>query len=210
MRPAPSAWTQLIQRQALPLLSGRHRRSRKADDNRHDALFDYARRLQLDGVDEDTLQTAVETANNEGFLHPDFATKGPCPARDVRGMVEYVLRKVKSDTRTNIELRVGELHKQAVEAERLLAATGRVYRQGNERLVYCGYEQADSSKGRKTSVARVRPYDVAWLTCELSEVARCFKLKVDEISRTVERVAVEVRASSSRRCCRAPTSNSRN
>jgi putative DNA primase/helicase len=194
LRPAPTAWTRLIQRQALPTPSGRHRRSPKADDNRHDALFDYARRLQLDGVGEDELRAAVEAANDAGNLHPDFATKGPCPARDVNGMVNYLLRKVEPDTRTVIELRVGELHKQAAAAEKVLAATGRVYRQGNERLVYCGFEEADASKGRKTAAARVRPYDVAWLTCELSEVARCIKFKVSDSERAVSVVAAEVPA----------------
>jgi putative DNA primase/helicase len=194
IRAAPEAWARLIRRQALPTPSGRHRRSRKADDNRHDALFDYARRLRLDGVGDDELRAAVDEANAAGNLHSDFATKGPCPARDVKGMVSYLLRKVEPDTRSVIELRVGELHKQVDAAEEVLAATGHVYRQGNERLVYCGHEEADASKGRRTAAARIRPYDVAWLACELSKVARCIRFKVDELRHTTEQVPAEVPA----------------
>jgi putative DNA primase/helicase len=192
LRAAPEAWARLIRRQALPAPSGRHRRSRKADDNRHDALFDYARRLRLENIGEDELRAAVIAANDAGNLHPDFATKGPCPARDVEGMVKYLLRKIEPDTRTVIELRVGELHEQVAAAEEVLAATGRVYRQGNERLVHCGYEQADASKGRRTAAARIRPYDAAWLTCELSEMARCVKFIVNEVQHTVDVVAADV------------------
>ena len=194
LRSAPSAWAQLIRRQAVPQPASKGKRSTKANDNRHDALLDLARRLRLDGGSNDDIEAEVHAANraDNTELHPDFGTKGTVDDKEVGKILKWVLRKVEPDTRAAIELKTGELHKQAAAAEQLLATTGRVYRQGNERLVYCGYEQADSSKGRKTAVARVRPYDVAWLMCELSEVARCVKWKVNDAQRTAEQVVVEV------------------
>ena len=195
LRSAPSAWAQLIRRQAVQSgTTSKRKRSAKANDNRHDALLDLTRRLRLDGGDNDDIEATVHAANHADNtdLHPDFATKGALDDKEVGKILKWVLRKVEPDTRAAIELKTGELHKQAAAAEQLLAVTGRVYRQGNERLVYCGYEQADTSRGRKTAVARVRPYDVAWLMCELSEVARCVKWKVNDAQRTAEQVVVEV------------------
>lgn len=169
---APAQWVASL----LPVPSGRHRRLRNADDSRHHALFNLAYQLQRDGVAEDDLRAAVHAANraDNAALHPEFAEKGAKDAREVDNMLRWVLRKVEPDNRTVLVLRAGELHKQADAAENALTTTGRVFRQDN-RLVCCGYEEADATKGRRVAVARIRAYNAVWLQCELSETVRCVK-----------------------------------
>jgi putative DNA primase/helicase len=80
------------------------------------------------------------------------------------------------DQRVVIKLLGGgdNLHTAATAAEAALCATNKVYRQST-RLVYFSHEEADATRGRTTSVARISPYALPSLHRELLEVARCVK-----------------------------------
>jgi putative DNA primase/helicase len=87
------------------------------------------------------------------------------------------------DQRAIIELRGGgdNLHTAATAAEAALCATNKVYRQST-RLVYFSHEEADATRGRTTSVARISPYALPSLHRELLEVARCVKFNAKGVA----------------------------
>ncbi|MFZ1091315.1 MAG: DUF5906 domain-containing protein [Xanthobacteraceae bacterium] len=95
IKAAPEAWDWLRQRKVG---KGKReaKRSRKADESRHHALLDLARRLQAEGKSDDDIRAELHAANraDNNDLHEEFATKGAKEKREVDGIIKWVLREV--------------------------------------------------------------------------------------------------------------------
>ena len=104
--------------------------------------------------------------------------RGRWTTRNSSAASSQALKFAPGDQRAVIELYADRLHAAAEAAEDVLAATNRVYRQDTN-LVRFVFEREDTSRGRPTAVARIRPYGLALLQRELSQHLRCVKFNKD-------------------------------
>jgi putative DNA primase/helicase len=174
VRAAPEAWARLVER-----LREQRERDGRQPAGRNAALIQLGGRLRRAGADADKVRAELTAANNrDSGLHPSFATEGPLDDNELERCIRSVLKFTPGDQRAVIELYADRLHAAAEAAEEVLAATTRVYRQDTA-LVRFVFERADTSKGRPTAVARIRPYGLALLQRELSQHLRCVKFNKD-------------------------------
>jgi len=173
IRDAPDAWTRLVER-----LRQQRSENRKQPAGRNAALVQFGGRLRRAGANDDDIRTQLTAANSrDGGLHPNFIIEGPLPERELERCIQQVLKFPIGEQRVVIELHADEPHLAADAAEEVLAATDRVYRQDTA-LVRFTFERDDTSRGRPTAVARIRPYTLPLLERELAQLARCVKWKV--------------------------------
>jgi hypothetical protein len=178
IRAAPEAWAWL-QQWRYESRRGKHKNATNiAAEGRNGALLSMGCRLQQHGASDDAIHAAITDANFAGNLdlHKNFA-EGALPEQEVNSIIRSVLSypKGKSDQRTVVFLRAGDLHEQADAAEdALIAAKVPVYTQGGS-LVRSVVEEADAARGRRTLITRIIPCQRDWLLRKLSEEICCIK-----------------------------------
>lgn len=169
---AAEAWAELIAALSEQASSG----SSTKRQGRNGALYSLYCSLRKKGCSAAEAAATVRAENRQGNTarHPKFA-EGALPEREVDGIIRNAERRQDDDDdRPTIEVRAGQLHLQASEAEDALVATKTIYAQSG-RLVRAMVKEADATRGRTTLITRIVPCDLDWMLRQLSQTVRCVR-----------------------------------